>query len=162
MKPTKKNMLRGIKGIPGNAKCKICGATDGLERHHLKPRSQGGKATRRNIVYLCRACHNWAEDNEATWGMMNARRIEFKHNLKDMEIQVRHLHHCDVKITNMVTSDCIQKLNLHDDPNFIKVVITKDGSFMVWTRNGKVLEYQRLEDYLRELSTKHQQNAATA
>ena len=38
-------------------RCEECGKFANLDRHHKIHRSQGGKDTPDNIVYLCRICH---------------------------------------------------------------------------------------------------------
>ncbi|QLE85420.1 HNH endonuclease [Shewanella sp. Scap07] len=37
--------------------CVICGATDGLENHHIIPRAEGGSDEDTNILTLCTSCH---------------------------------------------------------------------------------------------------------
>lgn len=37
--------------------CQICGLTQPLEVHHMRPVDQGGDDTLDNLVVLCRACH---------------------------------------------------------------------------------------------------------
>lgn len=39
------------------AKCAICGSTDGLDLHHIKPRRTGGTDDKENLQLLCRNCH---------------------------------------------------------------------------------------------------------
>ena len=42
--------------------CAFCGKFTN-ERHHMKRRSQGGSDDRANILYVCRAHHNWIHAN---------------------------------------------------------------------------------------------------
>ena len=37
--------------------CRVCGASRLLERHHIVPRSLGGKTTTDNVLLLYRSCH---------------------------------------------------------------------------------------------------------
>lgn len=37
--------------------CRDCGATTGLDVHHIIPLGRGGKTVKRNLITLCRACH---------------------------------------------------------------------------------------------------------
>lgn len=37
--------------------CEQCGATDGLEAHHIRKTREGGTHDRENLVVLCRRCH---------------------------------------------------------------------------------------------------------
>jgi len=37
--------------------CRLCGTLQNLEKHHIKPLSEGGKDTKENSVYLCEDCH---------------------------------------------------------------------------------------------------------
>ena len=41
--------------------CVFCGSVDALTLHHIRPRSLGGSHTRRNLVTLCRDCHDNVE-----------------------------------------------------------------------------------------------------
>jgi 5-methylcytosine-specific restriction endonuclease McrA len=38
--------------------CRICGATERFECHHIKPRSLGVDHSLRNLVIVCGACHH--------------------------------------------------------------------------------------------------------
>ena len=42
--------------------CKKCGITENLTRHHIKPRSKGGKNNILNYITLCRECHDKEHD----------------------------------------------------------------------------------------------------
>jgi hypothetical protein len=56
-------------------KCYACGKSENqTEWHHIKPRSEGGKNTRRNLVELCVLCHDDAEANG--WGWVAAQYAE--------------------------------------------------------------------------------------
>lgn len=47
-------------------KCQICGGTDRLEVHHIKPQAKGGKHFPANLITLCLDCHldeNWFGHN---------------------------------------------------------------------------------------------------
>src|SRR5688572_23296279 len=37
--------------------CQICGLTQPLDVHHMRPPGQGGEDTLDNLVVLCRSCH---------------------------------------------------------------------------------------------------------
>ena len=39
-------------------KCQNCGSKEQLDVHHIIPRSRGGEDDERNLVTLCRTCHN--------------------------------------------------------------------------------------------------------
>lgn len=38
-------------------RCRVCGSTFGLSRHHLVPRSLGGDDVDENLMPLCEGCH---------------------------------------------------------------------------------------------------------
>jgi hypothetical protein len=38
-------------------KCAVCGSTNGLECHHIIPRSRGGIGEPSNLCMLCKSCH---------------------------------------------------------------------------------------------------------
>jgi len=42
-------------------RCQCCGALEGLEVHHLKPRSQLGHDIEENLITLCGKCHREAD-----------------------------------------------------------------------------------------------------
>lgn len=48
--------------------CPICGG-EASSRHHVKPRSQGGTDSERNIVYLCKKCHDVVEEIQEERGI---------------------------------------------------------------------------------------------
>lgn len=39
-------------------RCQNCGARDRLDVHHIIPRARGGADHERNLITLCRSCHN--------------------------------------------------------------------------------------------------------
>ena len=45
-------------------KCEICGEVVSLDRHHIKPVSQGGGDQEWNIVKICPTCHRRIHSNE--------------------------------------------------------------------------------------------------
>jgi hypothetical protein len=49
--------------------CFACGAKCHTEWHHIKPRSEGGKNSRRNLIEICVPCHDQAE--EFGWGWIS-------------------------------------------------------------------------------------------
>lgn len=44
--------------------CRLCGALEPLEAHHLIPRARLGKWVRENICGLCQDCHRLITDND--------------------------------------------------------------------------------------------------
>ena len=38
-------------------RCQTCGSREGLEVHHIEPRSQLGHDTEENLITLCHNCH---------------------------------------------------------------------------------------------------------
>jgi hypothetical protein len=58
---TKKTLARELLLAFGVLKCPVCGdvkAMDRLTKHHIHPRSLGGPTDLRNLVLICRACHD--------------------------------------------------------------------------------------------------------
>jgi len=43
-------------------KCFICCSRQELSAHHIKPRDLGGKDEERNLITLCKKCHDYIED----------------------------------------------------------------------------------------------------
>lgn len=59
-KPTKINRSKTKSEFKGNSLpyCQACGVTGtGIERHHIKKRSQGGDNSLKNRIDLCKQCH---------------------------------------------------------------------------------------------------------
>lgn len=54
-----KTALKGFLDLEWEPKCTLCGANQGLERHHKVFRSRGG-GEGENLVWLCRVCHGAA------------------------------------------------------------------------------------------------------
>jgi len=48
-------------------KCRCCGSRKRLELHHIVPRVDGGESTARNLITLCRACHDDVELGLIGW-----------------------------------------------------------------------------------------------
>lgn len=60
--PAPKKLKDTIKFDRANHHCEWCGQRfDGLHVHHIKPRSQGGPNTKRNLIALCPNCHDKAD-----------------------------------------------------------------------------------------------------
>lgn len=58
---TKKALARELLLAFGVLKCPVCGEEKGVEsltKHHIHPRSLGGPTDLRNLVLICRACHD--------------------------------------------------------------------------------------------------------
>lgn len=58
---TKKVLARELLLAFGVLKCPVCGEDKGMDRltkHHIHPRSLGGPSDLRNLVLICRACHD--------------------------------------------------------------------------------------------------------
>lgn len=58
---TKKALARELLLAFGVLKCPVCGDENGIDRltkHHIHPRSLGGPTDLRNLVLICRACHD--------------------------------------------------------------------------------------------------------
>lgn len=47
--------------------CQLCGNPYNLHRHHIRYRSEGGKACIGNIIVLCEACHIKVHSNKRLW-----------------------------------------------------------------------------------------------
>jgi len=47
-------------------KCQMCGIKANLSVHHIMPRAQGGTDDLRNLITLCKTCHDYAEIEEIT------------------------------------------------------------------------------------------------
>lgn len=43
-------------------RCVVCGRSEALSIHHIKPRALGGRNHSSNLVTLCRPCHEAIED----------------------------------------------------------------------------------------------------
>lgn len=54
------------------AKCAECGATERLEVHHIKYRSQGGTDELNNLITLCAHCHAEKHKAEPIYKLMAA------------------------------------------------------------------------------------------
>lgn len=70
---TTKLMLSGNQPMSGS--CEICGATRGLDRHHVVPRSMGGSKNpvvqdEANLMTLCRQCHR--NLHEGRWRLVRS------------------------------------------------------------------------------------------
>lgn len=48
----------------GDEECARCRFTSDLTRQHVVPRREGGKRYK-NIIFLCRQCHDWVNSVEA-------------------------------------------------------------------------------------------------
>lgn len=58
---TKKMLARELLMAFGVVKCPVCGDEKGVEsltKHHIHPRSLGGPTDLRNLVLICRGCHD--------------------------------------------------------------------------------------------------------
>ena len=64
-------------------KCPICGLRPAMSPHHIIPRSEGGTDDPKNIVHLCKVCHDIVEEIYNSTGLtyspclINAIRREF-------------------------------------------------------------------------------------
>ena len=47
--------------------CQLCGSTNWLEIHHIMYRSQGGNNDERNLIRLCKKCHEMVHSNKRKW-----------------------------------------------------------------------------------------------
>jgi len=43
-------------------RCQSCGRTEGLQVHHIRPRSRLGDDTAENLIALCAECHQKVHD----------------------------------------------------------------------------------------------------
>lgn len=48
-------------------RCRCCYSKKNLEIHHILPRSEGGTDSYRNLIVLCKDCHNKVELEELTY-----------------------------------------------------------------------------------------------
>ena len=58
--------IGGENSYSDRSKCRMCGTTENLERHHLKPKSQGGTDDDFNIIFMCKKCHNQLTEHSGT------------------------------------------------------------------------------------------------
>ena len=58
-------------------KCPLCDK-EADSQHHIKPRSEGGSNEPRNLVWLCKACHNNVEGREFTPSLIESERRRLK------------------------------------------------------------------------------------
>jgi len=70
-------------------KCPLCGQTANSP-HHIKPRAEGGTDEPRNIVYLCRSCHNEIEGLDFTPNLIAKKRLE---KLGEKQVQDEEHHY---------------------------------------------------------------------
>ena len=47
--------------------CQLCGSTNWLEIHHIIYRSQNGSNDKRNLIRLCKSCHQLVHSNKKKW-----------------------------------------------------------------------------------------------
>ena len=47
--------------------CQLCGSANWLEIHHIYYRSQGGLNDERNLIRLCKKCHEMVHSNKDKW-----------------------------------------------------------------------------------------------
>ena len=47
--------------------CQLCGSANWLEIHHIYYRSQGGLNDERNLIRLCKKCHQMVHSNKKKW-----------------------------------------------------------------------------------------------
>ena len=47
--------------------CQLCGSANWLEIHHIYYRSQGGSNDERNLIRLCKKCHQMVHSNKKKW-----------------------------------------------------------------------------------------------
>ncbi len=61
---------------------KLCPICDGeaTSPHHIKPRAEGGSDKPRNIIYLCKRCHDEIEEREVTPQLLRTLRQEMRDN----------------------------------------------------------------------------------
>lgn len=57
-KAIKGNFKKQILALHGGSSCVNCNSTEGIEWHHIVPVCYGGNDVPRNIVPLCKACHD--------------------------------------------------------------------------------------------------------
>ena len=47
--------------------CQLCGSTCWLEIHHIVYRSENGSNDERNLIRLCKKCHEMVHSNKKKW-----------------------------------------------------------------------------------------------
>lgn len=84
---TKRTLARELQLAFGAVRCPVCGEEEPVERltkHHIHPRSLGGPTDLRNLVLICRQCHDdvhhfpsafWAR--AALEAFLNCRGVEY-------------------------------------------------------------------------------------
>jgi len=55
--------------------CYLCGFTEAIERHHIKPRSLGGNDKVENLIILCPNCHTLAHKNKVKENYLLSKKI---------------------------------------------------------------------------------------
>lgn len=77
--PTPESLKNELRLDRAGGRCEYCSEEmDLLEVHHIKPRSEGGPNTRRNLIVLCPNCHRKADRGVYS-------RSELKHKVKQQE-----------------------------------------------------------------------------
>lgn len=67
MKKKKKNNKIYEEIAEAQKYCQLCGSTNWLEIHHIYYRSQGGNDDERNLIRLCKKCHEMVHSNKRKW-----------------------------------------------------------------------------------------------
>lgn len=62
----RQDLYRAVKARDGG-RCVRCRATADLTIHHIRPRTLGGTHHHRNLVTLCRSCHDAIEQPITHW-----------------------------------------------------------------------------------------------
>ena len=66
--------------------CRRCGATERLERHHIKQRAYGGGDEASNLEDLCLACHDYEHaKREVVGGLRRAMASRFAHQSREKD-----------------------------------------------------------------------------
>jgi len=74
-------------GLSTNKKCIFCGATHGLQRHHIAQLRFDGPDTDDNKVWICSSCHkilHWLMDQNLNWIQCH-RKID-KHEIRPVPL----------------------------------------------------------------------------
>ena len=64
-----------------NNTCRKCGKSPSKQVHHIIPLREGGKNEVKNLITLCKRCHNIADNLYFKYGLRSQDRIWLKENL---------------------------------------------------------------------------------
>ena len=102
-------------------KCCLCGKKTGnLQRHHIKPKSEGGKDCIYNIIVLCKECHKKVHNGILCLIFRKEEICENKKNCKECEnpIKPKKIKSIKKRRKNKYTKRLLEENNLYEDFRF--------------------------------------------